>query len=237
MNDKFIRQLEEIGIKLEKEKEQMFVKYFDLLIDWNQKINLTGITAQQEVYEKHFLDSLAITQVVDLNKNQRIIDVGTGAGFPGIPLKIVFPELKIDLLDSLAKRIKFINIVIDELSLDGIQAYHGRAEDFAGKEGMRESYDLAVSRAVSKLQVLSEYTLPFIKTNGTFIAYKSGEIEKELEEAKNAIQTLGGEYENTVYLKLPMTEIKRSFVMVHKIKSTDNKYPRKAGLPEKKPIS
>ncbi len=172
-----------------------------------------------------------------LDKIDKIIDIGTGAGFPGMPLKIAFPHLKVTLLDSLNKRIKFLDAVIDELKLEEIETIHGRAEDYARQEQYRENYDLCVSRAVSNLSTLSEYCLPYVKKEGVFISYKSGDIEEELLKSKKAIQILGGRVEDVVKFSLPETDIHRSFVKIRKTSATKNKYPRKAGLPAKEPLS
>ena len=186
---KFDRQLKEIGIELTELKKGQFQQYYDLLIEWNKVMNLTGITEYEEVNEKHFLDSLALVKAFDPEKATRLIDVGTGAGFPGIPLKIVFPELEVVLLDSLNKRVKFLQEVISTLGLTKIEVIHGRAEDYAKNVDYREKFDLCVSRAVANLSTLSEYCLPYVRVNGFFISYKSGEIEEELKESEYAIQT------------------------------------------------
>ncbi|MET3742629.1 16S rRNA (guanine527-N7)-methyltransferase [Faecalicatena orotica] len=199
-------------------------------------MNLTGITEYDEVNEKHFVDSLAIVKAVDMNGVSSVIDIGTGAGFPGIPLKIAFPQLHVVLLDSLNKRIKFLDAVIEELGLEDIITLHGRAEDYARKEEYREKFDLCVSRAVANLATLSEYCIPYIRVGGIFISYKSGNIEDELNASKKAVNVLGGSLEDTVKFQLPGTEIGRSFVKVKKNKNTAKKYPRKAGLPGKEPI-
>ena len=230
---KFDRQLKEIGIELTELKKGQFQQYYDLLIEWNKVMNLTGITEYEEVNEKHFLDSLALVKAFDPEKATRLIDVGTGAGFPGIPLKIVFPELEVVLLDSLNKRVKFLQEVISTLGLTKIEVIHGRAEDYAKNVDYREKFDLCVSRAVANLSTLSEYCLPYVRVNGFFISYKSGE---ELKESEYAIQTLGGELEDVVKFQLPETEIHRSFVKIRKKRNTAKKYPRKAGLPSKEPI-
>ena len=233
---KFDRQLKEIGIELTELQKEQFQQYYDLLIEWNKVMNLTGITEYEEVNEKHFLDSLALVKAFDPEKATRLIDVGTGAGFPGIPLKIVFPELEVVLLDSLNKRVKFLQEVISTLGLTKIEVIHGRAEDYAKNVDYREKFDLCVSRAVANLSTLSEYCLPYVRVNGFFISYKSGEIEEELKESEYAIQTLGGGLEDVVKFQLPETEIHRSFVKIRKKRNTAKKYPRKAGLPSKEPI-
>lgn len=217
------------------QKEQ-FNKFYDILIDWNKIMNLTAITEYEEVLKKHFLDSLSITKVINLEEIQSVIDVGTGAGFPGIPLKITFPHLKVTLLDSLNKRIRFLDEVICELGLKNVDTIHGRAEDIGKMEKYREQYDLCVSRAVANLATLSEYCLPYIKVGGIFISYKSGNIEEEIKNSRKAVDLLGGIIKETVKFELPGTDIGRSFVIIEKQKNTPKKYPRKAGLPSKEPL-
>lgn len=237
MSQIFDQKLEQLGIVLTENQKQQFDKFYELLVEWNKVMNLTGITEYEEVNEKHFVDSLSIVKAIDMNQVSSLIDVGTGAGFPGIPLKIVFPHLKVVLLDSLNKRINFLNTVISELGLKDISTIHGRAEDFAKKTEYREQFDLCVSRAVANLATLSEYCIPYVKKSGMFIPYKSGEIDEELEQSKKAIYVLGGKTENVVKFQLPGTEIGRSFVVIRKLQNTAKKYPRKAGLPSKEPIS
>ena len=236
MENKFEQQLQQLNIQLNEVQKEQFHRYYELLVEWNKVMNLTGITEYDEVVMKHFVDSLSIVKVNGFDNVTSIIDVGTGAGFPGIPLKIVFPEIKITLLDSLNKRIKFLNAVIDELELENIETIHGRAEDFSKKEDYREQYDLCVSRAVANLATLSEYCLPYVKVGGCFIPYKSGEIDEELNNSKKAVQILGGKIEEVVKFQLPDSDIGRSFVKIKKNKNTAKKYPRKAGLPAKEPL-
>lgn len=236
MSDKFIRQLKELELELNETQLQQFERYYELLVEWNKVMNLTAITDYEEVYEKHFLDSLAIVKVEDINKVESIIDIGTGAGFPGIPLKIVFPHLKVVLLDSLNKRINFLNTVIEELGLENVETLHGRAEDYAKKAEYREQADLCVSRAVANLSTLSEYCLPYVKVDGKFIPYKSGEITTEADEAKKAVGILGGNVKKILKFHLPDSDITRSFVVIEKKKATPKKYPRKAGLPSREPL-
>ena len=233
---RLIENMRMISVELTDKQMSQFIKFYEMLVEWNKVMNLTGITEYEEVVMKHFVDSLSIVKINGLDGVKSIIDVGTGAGFPGIPLKIVFPEMKITLLDSLNKRINFLNAVIEELGLEDIETIHGRAEDFAKKEHYREQYDLCVSRAVANLSTLSEYCLPYVKVGGSFIPYKSGEIDEELNNSKKAVQILGGEIEDVVKFQLPDTDIGRSFVKIKKNKNTAKKYPRKAGLPAKEPL-
>lgn len=219
----------------EKQKEQ-FIQFYEYLIEKNKVMNLTGITEFQEVLIKHFLDSVSCVQVLDLSKIHHFLDVGTGAGFPGIPLKIMFPYVEADLLDSLQKRIHFLKDTFALLEMEKIRAFHGRAEEYAKKSEFREGYDLCISRAVSNLATLSEYCLPFVKVGGSFISYKSGNVKEELEAAQIAIQVLGGKIETVKYFQLPDTDIERSLVLIKKVEKTPGKYPRKAGTPLKEPI-
>ena len=237
MNKLLLDKVSELSIELNEKQVEQFIKFYEMLVEWNKVMNLTGITEYEEVVEKHFVDSLSIIKAVDVMNVNTVIDIGTGAGFPGIPLKIAFPHLKITLLDSLNKRIKFLNAVIDELGLEDIYTIHGRAEDFAKQEAYREKYDLCVSRAVANLSTLSEYCLPYVNVDGMFVPYKSGDIEDELNNSKKAVNILGGKIEKTIKFELPGTDIGRSFVKIKKIKNTAKKYPRKAGLPSKEPLS
>ena len=234
--DSFEKDLEELNIKLEKRQMCQFLQYYELLVEWNSFMNLTAITDFDEVIKKHFIDSISLIKAIDLSKELSVIDIGTGAGFPGIPLKIAFPNLKITLLDSLNKRIKFLNEVIDKLELDNIETIHGRAEDFAKDNKYRQAYDLCVSRAVANLSTLSEYCLPYVKTGGKFISYKSEKITDEMNAAKNAIKILGGNILGQVDFNLPDSDIYRNLFIIVKAKETPIKYPRKAGLPSKEPL-
>ena len=237
MSQIFETKLSELGITLNEAQKRQFLQFYELLVEWNKVMNLTGITEYEEVNEKHFVDSLSIVKAIDMDSVETVIDIGTGAGFPGIPLKIAFPNLKVVLLDSLNKRIQFLNTVIDTLQLTDIQTIHGRAEDFAKQQAYREQFDLCVSRAVANLATLSEYCLPYVRVDGMFIPYKSGEIIEELQQSQNAIHVLGGKVTDVVKFRLPGTEIGRSFVKIKKVQNTAKKYPRKAGLPSKEPIS
>lgn len=236
MNNLLKEKVSTLGIELTDKQVEQFIQYFEILVEWNKVMNLTGITEYEEVVEKHFVDSLSLVNVLNLQTRETVIDIGTGAGFPGIPLKIAFPHLKITLLDSLNKRIKFLNTVIDTLGLENIETIHGRAEDFAKQAEYREQYDLCVSRAVANLSTLSEYCLPYVKVGGMFVPYKSGEIDEEVKNASKAISILGGKNIDTVKFQLPGTDIGRSFVKIEKVKNTAKKYPRKAGLPSKEPL-
>lgn len=215
---------------------RQFYDYYELLVKWNQFMNLTAITDFEDVVQKHFVDSLSITGEKKLQDVDNLIDVGTGAGFPGIPLKIMFPELKITLLDSLKKRVDFLNEVIDRLHLKQMETIHGRAEDYAKPGKKREMYDLCVSRAVANLSTLSEYCLPFVKIGGEFISYKSGEITEEMKEAKSAVFLLGGRIRGCRNFELPGTEIHRTLVCIEKVSGCPKKYPRKAGTATKNPL-
>lgn len=237
MSQIFENKLNTLGIKLTDMQKEQFDKFYELLVEWNKVMNLTGITEYEEVNEKHFVDSVSIVKAIDINNVKTIIDIGTGAGFPGIPLKIAFPHLKVVLLDSLNKRINFLNNVINELGLKDITTIHGRAEDFAKQGEHREKYDLCVSRAVANLSTLSEYCIPYVKIGGKFIPYKSGEIDEEIQKSTKAIHILGGKLEKVIKFQLPGSDIGRSFVIINKTQSTAKKYPRKAGLPAKEPLS
>lgn len=237
MNDNLLRdKAKEIGIELTDLQIDQFNEFYRLMVEWNKVMNLTGITEYEEVVEKHFIDSLSLVKVIDISQVDSVIDVGTGAGFPGIPLKIAFPHLNITLLDSLNKRIKFLNEVIESIGLEKIATIHGRAEDFAKQENYREQFDLCVSRAVANLATLSEYCLPYVKVGGRFVSYKSGEIDEEVENSKTAIKVLGGKLKKIEKFQLLGTDIGRSFVEIQKVKNTGKKFPRKAGLPAKEPI-
>lgn len=232
--DKFIEEVNSISITLTETQLEQFRIYYEMLVEKNKVMNLTGITEWDEVLEKHFLDSISLIRAIDLNQELTVMDMGTGAGFPGIPLKIAFPKLKVTLADSLNKRVLFLQEVIDALKLEGIEAIHGRAEDLARDKKYREQYDLSVSRAVANLSTLSEYCLPFVKIGGQFISYKSGEIEEEVAASKSALFLLGGKLKDTV--KFELGESGRSFIIVDKVNGTPKTYPRKAGTPSKKPL-
>ena len=232
--EKFLNGLEELHIELSEEQLNQFIRYYEMLVEKNKVMNLTAITEFDEVIEKHFLDSLSLIKVYDLTKEVSVLDMGTGAGFPGIPLKIAFPQLEVTLVDSLNKRILFLQEVIDALQLKNIDALHARAEELGKNKSYREQFDLVVSRAVANLASLGEYCIPFVKQGGNFISYKSGEIEEEVKNAKNAVFLLGGKVKE-VY-KFDLYEQKRSFVVIDKVKGTPKTYPRKAGTPTKMPL-
>lgn len=233
--EQFEKDLAELNIQLSNTQIQQFIIYYEMLVEQNKFMNLTAITEYEDVLKKHFIDSLSLVKACNLSGELSLLDVGTGAGFPGVPLKIAFPNLQVTLLDSLNKRILFLNAVIDKLGLSGIDSVHGRAEDFA-QHSMREKYDLCVSRAVANLTTLSEYCLPFVKVGGKFISYKSEKIVEEAKEAEKAIHILGGSIGKQVELYLPSSDIYRNLFVIDKKNATPKKYPRKAGLPAKEPL-
>ncbi|MCD8231796.1 MAG: 16S rRNA (guanine(527)-N(7))-methyltransferase RsmG [Clostridiales bacterium] len=234
--DKFENGLSELNISLSSAQMQQFLDYYQMLIEWNKKMNLTSITEFEDVVEKHFLDSLCIFKTFPQITDKKILDLGTGAGFPGIPIKIVFPDTEFVLMDSVNKKLTFLNAVINNLELNNISTVHGRAEDLARKSEYRQKFDLCVSRAVANLASLSEYCLPFVKIGGYFVSYKSGDIEEEAKNARKAIYLLGGKTEQIVRYRLPGTDANRSLVCIEKDRGTPKSYPRKAGIPSKQPI-
>lgn len=234
--DILINGCKQLGIELNEIQIEQFMIYYEFLIEKNKVMNLTGITEFDEVMVKHFLDSLAIVKAVNMSKVKRMLDMGTGAGFPGIPLKIVFPQVEAVLMDSLNKRILFLQELIEKCRIKKITAVHGRAEEFAKKKEYRETFDLCVSRAVANLSSLSEYCLPYVKTEGLFISYKSGNIDTEVQNAGNAIKVLGAQKKEVIKFQLPDSDIERSFIVIQKKKATPARYPRKAGLPSKEPL-
>ena len=236
MSEMLKNRMDRLQIETNENMLEQFDLFYHLLVEWNKVMNLTGITEYEEVVEKHFADSLSLARFLDLNKIHTVIDVGTGAGFPGIPLKIAFPHLKVVLLDSLNKRINFLNEVIAKLDLKEIHTIHGRADEYARKPEYREQFDLCVSRAVANLSVLSEYCIPYIRVGGIFVPYKSGEIDEEVAASRKAVDILGGQIDHVEKFQLPDTDIHRSFVFINKIKNTQKKYPRKAGTPAKEPL-
>lgn len=228
--------LNKLGITLSEEQYNQIYEYYNILIQWNNVMNLTAITDEDEFASKHFVDSILLTEHYDFSSCTSLIDIGTGAGFPGIPLKIVYPHIKMTLLDSLNKRINFLNEVINKLGLQEIETIHGRAEDFGKDELYREQYDLCVSRAVSQLPVLSEYCIPFVCQKGHFIAYKSVDTDDEITQSIHALEILGGAVPKVVESDLIGDKVRRRFVIIDKISETPMKYPRKAGIPQKRPL-
>ena len=232
----FEKDLDALGVSLTGKQIEQFLRYYEIMIEKNKVMNLTAITEYEDVLKKHFVDSVSIVKAMDFSGGMSVIDVGTGAGFPGLALKLAFPELKLTLLDSLNKRIHFLNEVIEELGVDGVETVHGRAEDYAKPGKLREQYDLCVSRAVANLSTLCEYCLPFVKIDGLFVSYKSEKISEELEAAKGAVSVLGGYIEKQVEFMLPDSDSYRNLVLIRKKKETPVKYPRKAGIPGKEPL-
>lgn len=238
--DILVNDLKQWNVEISDKQIRQFMEYYDILAEWNSFMNLTAIIEFDDVCKKHFVDSLSLIQAVPFKELRRsdmkLIDVGTGAGFPGIPLAILFPNIQVTLLDSLKKRIHFLDTVIEKLELNNCKTIHGRAEDFAKPSMLRESFDFCVSRAVANLSTLSEYCMPYVKVGGNFIAYKSEKINEEAANAKNAISVLGGTIKKQADFMLPDTDIYRSIFVIEKVKSTPKTYPRKAGIPSKEPL-
>lgn len=225
---------EKVGIELSELQKEQYRKYYDLVVEWNQKINLTAITEEDEFYTKHFFDSISLAFYKDYSNIESICDVGSGAGFPSIPLKILYPNLKVTIVDSLNKRIKFLNLVKDELELTDCNFVHARAEEFGQNKEYRESFEIVTARAVARLNVLAELCLPLVKKDGYFLSLKAQKAEEETKEAINAIKLLGGKLEKDLEFDIEGEE--RHILEIRKAKETPNKYPRKAGTPNKKPI-
>lgn len=233
----FYQALQEQGITLNDKQMSQFETYFQTLVEWNEKMNLTAITDQQEVYLKHFYDSLTAAFYMDFNQPLHICDVGAGAGFPSIPLKIVFPDLKVTIVDSLKKRITFLNHLATQLELTDVAFYHDRAENFGKNAKFREQYDIVTARAVARLSVLSELCLPLTKVGGTFLVMKASGFKDEMKDAEFAVQFLGGEVRDVHAFSLPEEDSERNIAIIDKRRKTPKKYPRKAGTPNKSPLS
>ena len=234
--EEFYAHLADLGYLLTDRQKEQYERYFELLVEWNEKINLTAITEKDEVYLKHFYDSIApILQGLIENQPIRLLDIGAGAGFPSLPMKILFPELDVTIIDSLNKRINFLHLLAEELGLSGVHFYHGRAEDFAQDKAFRAQFDLVTARAVARMQVLSELTIPYLKVGGRLLALKASNAPEELEEAKNALNLLFSKVEDNLQYELPNGD-PRYITIVEKKKETPNKYPRKAGMPNKRPL-
>ncbi len=237
MNEQQFQQYAEtIGIRLAREQLEQFSVYYETLIEWNKKMNLTGITKKEDVYEKHYYDSLSAAAALDFHKVNTLCDVGAGAGFPSIPLAICFPHLHITIVDSLKKRIAFLEHLVSELNLNRVELYHDRAESFGRKPEMRESFDVVTARAVARLAVLSEFCLPLAKKRGIFLVMKGPKVSEEIAEAQRALSILGGKITKTAAIELPIEKSERNILVVEKIKPTPKKYPRKPGIPNKQPL-
>ena len=235
----FLKNAEELGISIDERILSSLDLYYKNLIEWNAVMNLTAITEEKDVYEKHFLDSLTITKIVSretLDQGCTLLDMGTGAGFPGLPIAIVFPNVKVILMDSLNKRIKFLEDTVQKLGLTNVTCIHARAEELAKNKNYREKQDICWSRAVANLATLSEYCLPFVKKGGYFVSYKTEQVQSEIEQSRKAIKVLGGDHVETVFFTLPGTDYQRSLVKIEKVSATPSRYPRKAGTPGKEPI-
>ena len=234
--EEFYVLLADLGFPLTDRQKEQYERYFELLVEWNEKINLTAITEKDEVYLKHFYDSIApILQGLIENQPIRLLDIGAGAGFPSLPMKILFPELDVTIIDSLNKRINFLHLLAEELGLSRVHFYHGRAEDFAQDKAFRAQFDIVTARAVARMQVLAELTIPYLKVGGRLLALKASNAPEELEEAKNALNLLFSKVEDNLQYELPNGD-PRYITLVEKKKETPNKYPRKAGMPNKRPL-
>ncbi|MGP6147421.1 16S rRNA (guanine(527)-N(7))-methyltransferase RsmG [Jeotgalibaca sp. A122] len=235
--EEFKTAVAELGLELSEKQMQQYNRYYELLVEWNEKINLTAITERDEVYLKHFFDSITLGLHTDVLKGEvALCDVGAGAGFPSIPLKIAYPEIKVTIVDSLNKRISFLELLFKELALEGVRCFHDRAETFGQNPEHRAAYDIVTARAVARMSVLSELCVPLVKKGGYFVAMKASSSQEELDDAKAAIATLGGKVEEDYAFELPKEEGERHIVLIKKTKDTPKKYPRKPGLPNKKPL-
>ena len=229
--------LKSLNISATDDQIDRLVRFYEMVVETNEVMNLTSITDWDEFVDKHFLDSLVLESVFpEIKDANRVIDIGTGAGFPGIPLAIIYPNIEFSLLDTLTKRINFLDEVCKELELDNISLIAGRAEDYGKDSSYREQYDLCVTRAVAEINVLSEFTIPFVKENGKIVFYKSNSVKEELEQGNNSINTLGGKLNNNIEVLIPNTEYKRNLIIIDKVENTPSKYPRKAGIPKKRPL-
>lgn len=236
MRELLIDGAKQLDIQLSEVQVEQFMKYKALLQEWNEKMNLTAITEDREVITKHFLDCMTINKALNMSEQKTVIDIGTGAGFPGLVIKIAFPHLKVTLVDALKKRLTFLETVITELGLTDIECVHSRAEDLGKDKQYREGFDICASRAVANLAVLSEYTLPFVKVDGYLIALKGQKLDEELEQGQKAIKILGGQLEEVVHTGVPFTDLNHKIAKIKKVKTTSTKYPRKAGEPTKAPL-
>ncbi|WP_458120611.1 16S rRNA (guanine(527)-N(7))-methyltransferase RsmG [Paenibacillus sp. Z6-24] len=236
VQQQFTEALAAYNIQVNEQQLQQFEDYYEELITWNEKMNLTGITERDQVYNKHFYDSVTLAFYTDMNNVQSLADIGSGAGFPGIPLKILFPHIRLRIIDSLNKRIKFLQSVVDRLGLDQVELIHGRAEEIARKDGYRDAHDLVTARAVAKLAVLNEFCLPFVKTGGTFAAMKGSDPTEEIQEAYRSLGLLRGKVRHVHHFQLPIEQSDRHIILIQKEAATPVKYPRKAGTPLKEPL-
>lgn len=234
--EQFVSELKKQSIQLSDRQLEQFDIYFKTLVEWNEKINLTALTAREDVYLKHFYDSISASFFNDFSKEISVCDVGAGAGFPSIPLKICFPHIKVTIVDSLNKRISFLEELAKKLEIDGVSFYHSRAEDFGANKEFRETFDIVTARAVARMSVLSELCMPLTKVGGTFIAMKGAKANEELVTSNKAITLFGGKIKRVETFTLPSENSERSIIMIDKVKKTPKKYPRKSGTPNKEPI-
>ncbi|MCQ4087759.1 16S rRNA (guanine(527)-N(7))-methyltransferase RsmG [Saccharibacillus sp. JS10] len=236
IQQRFVQRLKEKGIEINDTQLQQFETYYELLVEWNEKMNLTGITEREQVYEKHFYDSVTLAFFVDMKRVENLADIGSGAGFPGVPLKIVFPHLKLCIIDSLNKRITFLKAVSEGLGLKNAEFLHGRAEEWGHKRGYRDSFDLVTARAVARLAVLNEFCLPFVKPGGVFAAMKGTDPTEEITDSAKSLRELRGEITDVDAFRLPFDDSERHIIRILKTAFTPFKYPRTPGLPLKKPL-
>lgn len=236
LDETWLNELKNKGLILSEKQVEQFQRYYELLIEWNERVNLTAITEKVQVYYKHFYDSLTLSFYISMNERWKIADIGSGAGFPGIPLAIVFPNVEVTIIDSLNKRIRFLELLVQELGCNNVRCIHGRAEEIGQNADYREQFDIVTARAVARLQILNEYCLPLVKVGGRFAAMKAADADVEVQEAKRSLQILGGRIHQTYKFELPFEQASREIIVIDKMQPTPKKYPRKPGQPAKQPL-